>query len=287
MRTPHPVVCNLGCFGEGREHFICESLSGILERHSFLEQAHYQDFFSLVLIENAEGEIVLDGARIRADQAKAIVIKPRCISSFHLNREAKGHLICFTEDFFSLRYNSNTLRQFAFLNSEEQPFVRLRSEQKAHLEQIIQLMGAEYFDDQKRSAKVLRSYLNILLFELERLHSPDGIGTEKGQKSDKLLQFQELIEKHFLELKLPSQYADMLHVSANYLNKICKEEVGQTAGDLIRKRILMEAQRHLHFTRLSVKEIADQLGFESASYFVTFFKKGAGITPEQFRRTEM
>ncbi|WP_394803591.1 helix-turn-helix domain-containing protein [Niabella hibiscisoli] len=31
-------------------------------------------------------------------------------------------------------------------------------------------------------------------------------------------------------------------------------------------------------------EIAGQLGFESLSYFVTFFKKNAGVTPETFRR---
>jgi AraC-like DNA-binding protein len=251
-----------------------------------LEHAHIQNFYSLILIEKAEGEIAIDGARIRADQAKAIVIKPRCISSFHLNREATGHLVCFTEDFFSLRYNTNTLRQFAFLQAEDQPFIRLRTNEKTHLEQIIQLMGLEYFDLQKRSTKVLRSYLNILLFELDRLHSPEGTSIQKGQKSEKFLQFEELIEKHFLQVRLPSQYADLLHVSANYLNKICKEESGQTAGDLIRKRIMVEAQRHLHFTNLTVKEIADQLGFESTSYFVTFFKKSTGITPEQFRKTE-
>jgi len=83
---------------------------------------------------------------------------------------------------------------------------------------------------------------------------------------------------------MPSFYADKLNVTANYLNKICKREVGKTAGDMIRKRIIIEAQRYLHYTNLTINEIAFDLGFENASYFITFFKKQTYFTPEQFRK---
>src|SRR5690554_7006598 len=83
---------------------------------------------------------------------------------------------------------------------------------------------------------------------------------------------------------MPSAYADLLNISPNYLNKICKEETGRTAGDLIRKRITIEAQRLLHYTNYTVNEIADQLGFENSSYFVTFFKKHTRTTPDKFRK---
>ena len=95
-----------------------------------------------------------------------------------------------------------------------------------------------------------------------------------------------MIDKHFETKKLPSAYAELLHVSPNYLNKICKEETGQTAGDLIRKRITIEAQRLLHYTNYNINEIADKLGFENTSYFVTFFKKQTETPPEQFRKNK-
>jgi AraC-like DNA-binding protein len=72
---------------------------------------------------------------------------------------------------------------------------------------------------------------------------------------------------------MPSFYAEKLHVTVNYLNKICKSEASKTAGDIVRKRITIEAQRLLHYTNLSVNEIAHDLGFENVSYFITFFKK--------------
>jgi len=92
-----------------------------------------------------------------------------------------------------------------------------------------------------------------------------------------------LLEDCFYAESMPSYYADLLHISPNYLNKICKEERGTTAGDMIRKRIAIEAERLLHYTSLSVSEIASKLGFNSASYFATFFKKQTGESPETFR----
>ena len=134
--------------------------------------------------------------------------------------------------------------------------------------------------------EILPVQLNIVLFELERLYNPTGFVKSKNLKQEKVHEFEQLIDKHFETKKLPSAYAELLHVSPNYLNKICKEETGQTAGDLIRKRITIEAQRLLHYTNYNINEIADKLGFENTSYFVTFFKKQTETPPEQFRKNK-
>jgi AraC-like DNA-binding protein len=74
-----------------------------------------------------------------------------------------------------------------------------------------------------------------------------------------------------------------LHISTNYLNRLCREYRGVTGGEIIRERVIIEAQRLLQYTTLSVAETAYKLGFESPSYFITFFKKNTGTTPEGFR----
>jgi len=101
-----------------------------------------------------------------------------------------------------------------------------------------------------------------------------------------LSKLKEMIEKKYKEKKRPSDYASLLCISPNYLNKICKEETGLTAGELIRKRIIIEAQRLLYYTNYSVNEVANKLGFDNASYFVTFFKKNTNQTTEQFRKNQ-
>lgn len=284
MQTKELTVCNIGLFGDEPKHFWMGELSGVLEKFPELEYAHKQEFYMLLFVEQAQGELIIDNQKIRLDEAKVIIIKPRCVSSIDINRQAKGKLICFTEDFFSIRYNNNILHEFAFLQTGAKPYIRLSDEQRRHWEVLIKLLLEEFQLQKEGAKKVLRSYLNIIIYDLERIYRPFPLEKVRNIKQEKIHQFEALIENNYTTKKLPSGYADILNISPNYLNKICREETGQTAGDLIRRRITLEAQRLLHHTNLSVNEIANKLGFENLSYFITFFKKQTGDTPEQFRK---
>lgn len=285
MQTDTLPVCELDLFDGGLKHFWISNLSGLLTKFPILEYPHKHNFYALLIIDSAQGEITVDNEKVTLNDAKAIIIKPRCINSIDINSQAVGKIIFFSEDFFSLRYNNNILNQFAFLNREAKVAIRLDELQQKRLSLFLELLQEEYLLQKNETQKVMRSYLNIFLFELERIYSPiGGVVKNRNSKQDKIQQFEELIEKNYLIKKLPSSYAAVLNVSANYLNKICKEETGQTAGDLIRRRITIEAQRLIHYTSYSINEIADQLGFENASYFITFFKKQTQKTPEQYRK---
>lgn len=287
MQTNEIDVCNMDIFGEGTRHFWLSDLDVFLERFPNWELPHKQNFYSLLFISSGVGKVEIDHQTFKTDGSCSVIIKPRCISSIHLARNAKGKIICFTEDFFSLRYNNNILYQFSFLQLEALPFLRLTTQQVEKCMLLIGLLADEYGLKKRETQKVLRSYLNILLYEFERINNPNGIKRTKTVKQEKIREFELLIDRYFDKKKLPSAYAEIIHMSPNYLNKICKEETGQTAGEMIRKRVIIEAQRLLHYTNYSVNEIAEKLGFDSVSYFVTFFKKTTRTTPEKFRKLEV
>jgi AraC-like DNA-binding protein len=97
--------------------------------------------------------------------------------------------------------------------------------------------------------------------------------------------FQKLINQQYRTLRLPKEYAELLYITPNHLNALCREMVGKTAGDLIRDRVLLEAKRLLTNADMSITEIAYDLNFEDNSYFNRFFKKQVGKTPDNFRKT--
>jgi AraC-like DNA-binding protein len=74
-----------------------------------------------------------------------------------------------------------------------------------------------------------------------------------------------------------------MNLSSYQLNEITKSSVGKTASEIINERIVLEAKRYLLATSNQVKEIADHLGYEDISYFIRFFRKHAGFSPEVFR----
>jgi len=101
-----------------------------------------------------------------------------------------------------------------------------------------------------------------------------------------LKSFRKLIEHNFIKLKFPKQYAALLYVTPNHLNALCNDLVGTSAGELIRNRIILEAKRLLINMELSISEIAEKLAFNDDSYFIKFFKKQVGTTPDKFRKQQ-
>lgn len=286
MQSSSISICKLSDFSNSNCDIFYDSLKAFNAKFPFVEESHKQGFYSILFIDSCPGEIEIDDHKIYFNSPKIVIIQPNCISKINLHPEASGNIICFSETFFSLRYNNNSLNNFSFLENHCKPYMSLDPFQREHLQTFFELFQHEYSTVLKDKTKVLRSYLNILLVQLERIYSPQiGVRTHNN-KNEKVKEFEKLVESHFKENKMPSFYAEKLHLTANYLNKICKTEVSKTAGDIIRKRITLEAQRLLHYTNLSINEIAHDLGFENTSYFVTFFKKQTQKTPEQFRKYE-
>jgi hypothetical protein len=65
---------------------------------------------------------------------------------------------------------------------------------------LLEIFFKEFRLHRKESVKVLRSYLNILLFDLEHLYDPLGFVVNKSAKQQKVKEFEKLIER-ILNLK--------------------------------------------------------------------------------------
>jgi len=95
--------------------------------------------------------------------------------------------------------------------------------------------------------------------------------------------YNKLVSQHFLKKRNVSDYADMMNVTPNHLNKVIKEHTRQTASSKISEMLLLEAKVRLNYTAQSVAELAYELGFSEPSAFNRFFKKHTSITPLEYR----
>lgn len=96
--------------------------------------------------------------------------------------------------------------------------------------------------------------------------------------------FVKLVEQEFALQHDVEYYADKLCITPNYLNRIVRQYFGMTTKQYLTGKIRSEAERLLTYTSLTINEIAERLNFETASYFVRFFRKATGKTPNQFRK---
>ena len=79
-------------------------------------------------------------------------------------------------------------------------------------------------------------------------------------------------------------YGARLCVTPKYLSEMVKSVSGRPAGFWINEILMMEAKSLLRESPLSVKEITLRLGFPNQSFFGTWFKKTAGLSPLSYRR---
>jgi len=80
-----------------------------------------------------------------------------------------------------------------------------------------------------------------------------------------------------------SDYARMLEVSPNYLNKTVKAHTHKTAMEWIEISRLNLSKQMLKDRRYSIQEIAVRTGLDDQSYFSRFFKKKTGLSPSEYR----
>jgi transcriptional regulator GlxA family with amidase domain len=94
----------------------------------------------------------------------------------------------------------------------------------------------------------------------------------------------QLIENRYVESTLQvSAVAQDLGVSTEHLCRVLKRHTGLTFVTLLRRTRVRAACRLLQTTTLSMKEIAGQAGFSSASRFDRDFKTVCGVSPSAYR----
>jgi transcriptional regulator GlxA family with amidase domain len=68
------------------------------------------------------------------------------------------------------------------------------------------------------------------------------------------------------------------------LSTIFRQHLGMTVFAWIRDERLRRGQELLTDSRMSMQDIAEQVGFRSACNFTTAFRERTGVTPSAFRQ---
>lgn len=84
-----------------------------------------------------------------------------------------------------------------------------------------------------------------------------------------------------------SFYADKMHLSPQHLSTTIKKITGKTLTDIISSFIINDAKAKLRSTEMTIQEIAYSLNFPDISFFGKYFKRYTGMSPKQYRNTEL
>jgi AraC-like DNA-binding protein len=89
--------------------------------------------------------------------------------------------------------------------------------------------------------------------------------------------------EHLTERMQVSRLASLINVSSSYYFALFKKETGYAPIDFFIHLRMRRACLLLETTTLSVKEIADALGYDDAFYFSRLFKSVTSMAPTDYR----
>ncbi|MET0298905.1 MAG: AraC family transcriptional regulator [Flavitalea sp.] len=252
-----------------------------------LHKPHRHSFYHLVLFTKGKGSHTIDFESFTVRPGQVYFMSPGQVHSWQFTAATDGYIVHFNEALFTnFLQNTHYLERFRFFNGNAVDGVRqlpAKSFQAASM--LFENMLVEIDAKDESNIDVIRLKLIELFILTERATETKKIKAVPKQQQTLLRNFVQLIDQHFRSVKLPKEYAELLYVTPNHLNALSRHLTGRTAGEQIRERVLLEAKRLLISTDLTVTEIAHDLEFQDNSYFNRFFKKYAGLTPEEFRKS--
>lgn len=237
---------------------------------------HKIDYYFFLFVESGLAICEVDMVELTISEGQLLLVLPNQI----FTPPQKNN---FAVKYFKIGVDENTLallpQQFPFLvnplNIQKLSFDSVsRQRLKAVFGILDQLLNAH---QKELDTMMILVYLNTLLAEFDNTYfknnSYDNIS---NPKLSKYIEFKLVVETHLTEQHLIHSIAGGLALTDNSLYGIVKEFSGVSPKKYITNRLMLEAQRKLHYSKLSAKEVAYELGFSDPDYFSRLFKKSTG-----------
>lgn len=191
--------------------------------------------------------------------------------------------------YFKVLFDENTLgllpQQFSFLiNPLNTQKIIPDNATAQRIQKVFEILNQLLHTDKNQTdTEIILAYLNSLLAELNVAYfkNKEPVNILNTNLS-KFIEFKLVVETHLTEQPSINTIAEKLALTTNSLYRIVKEYSGVSPKDFFISRLMIEAQRKLLYSDLSVKELAYELGFNDPDYFSKLFKKCTGKSVTAF-----
>lgn len=244
---------------------------------------------SLLFLSSGSLSMKIGNKAITIGPNECILISAGQVFSYSSNdneqsKEGNGFICGFNDNFLIGQIgNRELLKSFEFLTIWGNSVIQPKKQAVKYLTQSLNRIFDEYTLNGLHNKLILQSHLITILCELNVDYLP--LSNQNNKTAIEITNhFIELIHQHINIKHKVSDYAAMLNISPNHLNKTVKLITLKSPSVWIRETIINESKILLFQTDLSIQEIASTLGIIDHSYFSRLFKKQEGITPVNFRK---
>ena len=238
---------------------------------------------ALIIGVGIEGETSLTSnlQEFRLKKDSLFIFSPKHILQVQSNNRFKAHLIVIAPDFLK-RINIDTKRMMPlFLQFGSLPCMELTHAESQSLRSFISMVEQELKGSETDfSSEIIGGLIAATIYKVGDIlthyltEHPEVDSPIHNRAEEYFRQFTELLGEH---------YARQLCITPKYLTTLIKRISGKSVSEWIDNYVILEAKTLLKYSNMSVQEIAYYLNFPNQSFFGSYFKRNAGMSPSQYK----
>ena len=240
----------------------------------------HQDLNHLILITSGGGGTRYDGKDARFEAPSLLVVPAGAVHGFSWDTGTQGQVLTIA---------SIQLEQVLSQWPEGAPLfaapraLALSPQECTDLAATIARIEQECAWLALGQSAALAALLQLVLVRAARAFQRAGAAAGgSGRQARLVARLRQLVEQRYRRREPVSVYARELGVSETALREACAAQ-GSTPTQIRDERAVLEAQRLLAFSAVSVAEIGASIGLADPAYFSRFFRRQCGVSPARWR----
>lgn len=247
---------------------------------------------ALIIGVGTEGETSLTSnlQEFRLKKDSLFIFSPKHILQVQSNNRFKAHFIVIAPDFLK-RINIDTKRMMPlFLQFGSLPCMELTHAESQSLRSFISMVEQELKGSETDfSSEIIGGLIAATIYKVGAIlthyltEHPEVDSPIHNRAEEYFRQFTELLGEHYKHERSVGFYARQLCITPKYLTTLIKRISGKSVSEWIDNYVILEAKTLLKYSNMSVQEIAYYLNFPNQSFFGSYFKRNAGMSPSQYK----
>lgn len=201
--------------------------------------------------------------------------------------QTKGWALLFDPELLHGTDLERRMPSFTYFSYNTNEALLMTAEQRLTIVNLLEALRQELSDADGHTQYIIVAYLQLILEHIARFYAGQ-LSMQSASRSDLLTRFENLLKRYYDEglqlthgLPTVKYCAQELFLSTNYFGDLIRQMTDDTAGNIIRRFVMSQAQKLL-ISGASITSTAEQLGFEYPQHFTRMFKKHFGESPSQY-----
>jgi len=267
---------------ESKYDFLCEYR--VYKPNTDMPYSRYHNYYEILYVLDGSRKIVFEnGKEYTLNQSSIALVQPGVMYKTLSDSPRKQSKIVIIASQLFVEELCKTFSREMF-SCFDYGIINMDAETQETVCRNLNLLRAKYNSENSFSDNHKMLFANIAYTLSQYMKKDDKEKNDIRKNVDVVYEVKKYISVNFSQKLSLSGLAKMFSVSEGHLSRTFKKKTGKTVSQYIMETRLTSARRLLESSSMSVRNIAENVGFSSLNHFDKMFKKDHGFTPSEYMK---